>query len=160
MSTPDVESKGSSLSGMLREDTIALRVAAGDWQEAVRAAGELLVGSGAVEPRYVPAMIDMVKEIGPYIVIAPGVALPHARPEDGVLRSCMSLLTLEPPVSFGNEHNDPVTLVVAFGAPESEGHLEALRDLARLLEDAERLAQIKSAASVQDVLDAVAGASL
>lgn len=145
----------SSLPGMLTRETIALRVAVCCWQDAVRHAGRLLVNSGGVEPRYIGAMIDMVGEIGPYIVIAPGIALPHARPEDGVLQPCMSLLTLDPPVDFGNESNDPVDLVVAFGAPESAGHLEALRDLARLLEDEERLERLRSAVSVNEVLDVI-----
>jgi mannitol/fructose-specific phosphotransferase system IIA component (Ntr-type) len=145
---------------MLTADRIALRVAVRDWREAVRHAGELLVESGAVEPRYVEAMIEMVEEIGPYIVIAPGVALPHARPDQGVRRSCMSMVTLDPAVNFGNEHNDPVTLVVAFGAPADEGHIEALRDLARLLEDEDRLEHLKSASSVDEVLHVVDSARL
>jgi mannitol/fructose-specific phosphotransferase system IIA component (Ntr-type) len=149
----------SSLSKMLTKDRIALRVAARDWREAVRHAGRLMVQSGAVEPRYVDAMIEMVEEIGPYIVIAPGVALPHARPEQGVRRSCMSMVTLDPAVNFGNEHNDPVTLVVAFGAQANEGHIEALRDLARLLEDEVRLERLKSASSVDEVLHLVDSAN-
>lgn len=49
----------------------------------MRIGGELLEKSGAIEPRYIDAMINTVKEIGPYIVIAPGIAMPHARPEAG-----------------------------------------------------------------------------
>ncbi|HUT15426.1 MAG TPA: PTS sugar transporter subunit IIA [Anaerolineae bacterium] len=150
----------SSLVNMLTEDTIALGVSVDSWQGAVHAVGELLVESGAVEPRYVPAMVQMVEDIGPYIVIAPGVALPHARPQDGVKSPCMALITLSTPVTFGNEHNDPVWLVVAFGAPDNEGHMEALRDLARLLEDTERLERLRVATSVDEVRKIIGGASL
>lgn len=156
MQQPEVQT--SSLSKMLTKDTIALGVQARDWQQAVREAGKLLVRSGAVERRYVGAMIQMVKDIGPYIVIAPGVALPHARPEDGVKRPCMSLVTLDPPVHFGNEYNDPVTLVVAFGTPDKEGHIEALAELARLLGDAEVLARMKEASLPEELLLLVQGA--
>lgn len=142
----------SSLAQMLTEDTIALRLRVQDWQEAVRKAGELLVRSGAVEPRYVEAMIEMVKEIGPYIVIAPGVALPHARPEEGVRRPCMSLLTLATPVSFGNVYNDPVTVVIAFGTPDREGHISALAELARLLENAPVMEQVKGASTSEEIV--------
>lgn len=156
MQRPDIRT--SSLSKMLTEDTIALGVQARDWQQAVREAGKLLVRSGAVEPRYIEGMIQMVKDIGPYIVIAPGVALPHARPEDGVKRPCMSLVTLDPPVRFGNEYNDPVTLVVAFGTPDKEGHIEALAELARLIGDAKVLARMKEASSSEELLLLVHGA--
>lgn len=147
----------SELSAMLTRDNIALGQTATDWQEAVRRAGELLVKSGAVEPRYVPAMMEMVKEIGPYIVIAPGVALPHARPEEGVLRPCMSLVTLVTPVEFGNEFNDPVDLLVAFGAPDQDGHLKALTGLARLLENSDTLARIRQASDVEEVFELIKG---
>ena len=127
--------EASALSKMLTEETIALGLSVRDWQEAVHEAGSLLVNAGMVEPRYIGAMVQMVEDIGPYIVIAPGVALPHARPEDGVKNACMSLVTLSPPVNFGNEHNDPVELVVAFGTTDNEAHIEALTELARLLGD-------------------------
>ena len=85
---------------MISSKTIALNVDAKDWKEAVRVSGGLLVKNGLVEPRYVDAMIEMVNTIGPYIVISPGVAMPHARPEDGVLEPCMSLITLKTPDQF------------------------------------------------------------
>lgn len=145
----------SALSRMLTEKTIALGLPAQNWQDAVRAAGNLLVRSGKVEPRYVDGMIRMVQEIGPYIVIAPGVALPHARPEDGVIEPCMSLVTLRPPVPFGNDTNDPVELVVAFGSPDSKGHLQALAELARLLENESALSRLKNATSPRDVVTVI-----
>ena len=75
-------------------------------------------------------MIHTAEELGPYIVIAPGIAMPHSRPEDGVLKPCVALMTLSTPVNFGNEENDPVRLVFSFGAPDKEQHVEALRELA------------------------------
>lgn len=147
-----VHRKQPSLADMLTLDSIALQVHAADWQDAVRQAGGLLVATGAAEPRYVEAMVAMVKEIGPYIVIAPGVALPHARPEEGVRRPCMSLLTLASPVNFGNAYNDPVTVVIAFGTPDGEGHIGALAEVARLLENAPLVEQIRSASKPEEVV--------
>jgi mannitol operon transcriptional antiterminator len=121
------------LSDYLTEKTIALNVAVKDWQEAIRAAGQLLVETGGVEPRYVEGMIRTAEELGPYIVIAPGIALPHARPEEGVIKNCFSLITLSSPVDFGNEDNDPVLVVIAFGATDQESHVEALAELARAI---------------------------
>jgi mannitol operon transcriptional antiterminator len=144
-----------ALSEMLTEETIVIGLAVADWQEAVRASGSLLVRAEKVEPRYVEGMIRMVQEIGPYIVIAPGVALPHARPEDGVRETCMSLVTLNPPVAFGNKNNDPVELVVAFGSPDSKGHMEALAELARLLENEATLNALKTAACPRDIVAVV-----
>jgi mannitol/fructose-specific phosphotransferase system IIA component (Ntr-type) len=140
---------------MLTSQTTALGLQVQDWQQAVREAGKLLVRVGAVEPRYVDAMIQMVQEIGPYIVIAPGVALPHARPEDGAKGTGMSLVTLNPPVNFGNKHNDPVELVIAFAAADDKAHIEALAELARLLEDPNILGKIKQASSPEELLSLI-----
>lgn len=147
--------KASSLSSMLTNETVVLGLRVPDWQQAVREAGNLLVRVGAVEPRYVNAMIRMVQEIGPYIVIAPGVAMPHARPEDGVNTPGMSLVTLAPPVRFGNKHNDPVDLVIAFAAKDHNSHIEALAELARLLEDQETLKELRRASSPEELLSVI-----
>lgn len=150
----------STLLEMLTRETVALRVAVPNWQEAVKTAGNLLVKAGTVEPRYIDGMIRMVQEIGPYIVIAPGVALPHARPEDGVNQACLSLVTLKPPVKFGNPNNDPVELVIAFGSTDSESHIEALAELARLIGDADTLKSLKEASSPDELLEVIKRAEL
>lgn len=140
------------LSDYLTEKTIAVNVAADDWQEAIRAAGQLLVETGGVEPRYIEAMIRTAEELGPYIVIAPGIAIPHARPEEGVIKNCFSLITLSPPVEFGNEDNDPVVVVVAFGATDHESHVETLAELARAIAQDRFLEKAKNAPSKKGLL--------
>jgi PTS system ascorbate-specific IIA component len=112
--------------------TVAARtaVAAAGWEEAVRAATRPLVEAGAVEERYADACIRMVSEHGPYMVVAPGIALAHARPEDGARELCLSVAVLSGPVDFGHPDNDPVDLVFAFGSPDADQHVELLGALA------------------------------
>jgi mannitol/fructose-specific phosphotransferase system IIA component (Ntr-type) len=141
-----------NLRELLRPPLVATKVAAADWQDAIRAVGALLVADDAVEPRFVDAMIEVAKEFGPYIVVAPGIALPHARPEDGVKRASIGMITLAQPVEFGNEDNDPVTLVVALAAMDHKGHIQGLSELASVLGDDEMLARLKSATTVEDIL--------
>ena len=102
------------------------------------------------------AMIKNVKELGPYIVIAPGIAMPHARPEDGVKKVCMSLITLSNPVEFGNEENDPTKIVICVGAKDHHTHLKAISELTQLLECSENVSRIKHFKDVKDLLDLVA----
>ncbi len=120
-------------SDLLTVDTIAVNVQATDWRDVVRQVGRFMVNSGAVEERYIDGMIRTAEELGPYIVIAPGIAMPHSRPEDGVIRPVMALLTLREPIEFGNPENDPVRLVFAFGAVDNEQHVEALRQVSLVL---------------------------
>ncbi len=133
------------LKDLLTEDTIKLNVDADNWEEAVKIGGELLEKSGAIEHRYIDAMINAVKEIGPYIVIAPGIAMPHAKPESGVKKIGMSLITLKNPVNFGNKENDPVKIVVCLCAIDHSTHLKALAELVEFLGDEESVNKIKLA---------------
>ena len=63
-------------------DTTALGRRADGWEDAVRQAGALLEKAGAIAPAYTQAMVDMVREMGPYIVIMPGVALAMRGPRE------------------------------------------------------------------------------
>lgn len=131
-------STSPALSSLLDDRAIRVGQSAVDWRAAVRLAGDALVASGATSAAYTDEMIATVEELGPYIVIAPGIALAHSRPSPAVLRAGMSLVTLSTPVEFGHRQNDPVTLVVGLAAPDEEGHVLALATLAEFLADDDR----------------------
>lgn len=133
------------LSALITEDIVGAKVMADSWEDAVEYAGNLLSKAGKVEPAYITAMIKAIKEIGPYVVIAPGIALPHARPEDGVITPCLGVITLLRPVRFGHSQNDPVDLIFALGAADKNTHISALQQLATFLSDPSVLEAIRSA---------------
>ena len=133
------------------EDTVVCNVEVSTWEEAVLTAGELMLKVGAVEERYLGAMIEVTKELGPYCVIAPGIALPHARPEDGVIENCFCLITLKNPVEF-NSHNDPVKMVVAFAARDKEEHIKTLERVASFLQNNEVVEKIKATDNKMEIL--------
>lgn len=144
-----------SLSSLLPVSAIRLKVRAADWRDAVRACGEALVAGGITTPAYTAQMIATVEQLGPYLVIAPGIALAHARPSSAVLRPGLSWVTLAQPVRFGHKDNDPVTLVVGLAAPDDYSHVQALATLAGLLEDATRRAALLAVQTPSDVLAAI-----
>lgn len=128
-----------------------------DWRAAVRLACGLLEDQGAVTAMYAERCIAMVEEHGPYIVLAPGIALAHARPEDGVQRLGVSVATLAEPVRFGHEDNDPVDVVFAFGSPDKEQHVGLLSTLAQhlLAGLAERLREAEDDSTARSLLQDV-----
>lgn len=141
------------LKDLLTERTIKLNVEVKDWEEAVKVGGELLEKDGAIEHRYIDAMINSVKEIGPYIVIAPGIAMPHARPEAGAKKIGMSLITLKNPVNFGNKENDPVKIVVCLCAIDHSSHLKALSELVELLGDERFISTLLNSSSQDEIFN-------
>lgn len=114
--------------------------------EVIQMSGKMLAAAGAVEPRYADAMKKVMDDLGPYCVIAPGIALLHARPEDGVIRSCLSLITLQKPIEFGHSSNDPVDLAFALGALDKKSHISALAELAGYLSNADFLRVLRNSA--------------
>jgi len=148
-----------NLRELLRPQLSDVNVKVEDWQGAVRAAGRLLVEDQAAEPRFVEAMIQVANDLGPYIVVAPGIALPHARPEDGVLKASMAMITLDPPIDFGNERNDPVSIVVALAAKDNEQHVEGLAEMAKVLSQPELVEGLKHARSRDELLSIMFNAS-
>ena len=100
-------------------------------------------------------MIKMIKEIGPYVVIAPGLALGHTGSDQGVNRTCFSLITLKNPVNFGVPDNDPVDIVFCFAAPNKEEHMSALREMALFCCDGSNLEFIRTAATPQQVRESL-----
>src|SRR3989442_13538050 len=155
LTSASTEQARPHLSALLPIAAIRLNVPATDWRDAVRASGDALVAGGITTPASTDQVIAHVEQLGPYIVIAPGIALAHARPSDAVLRPGLSWVTLAQPVRFGHKDNVPVTLVVGLAAPDSSSHVQALATLPGLLEDRPRRETRLRAKTPRDVLAAI-----
>lgn len=121
------------------------------WQQSIALAGSALQAQGATTAAYTREMIETVLEHGPYIVIAPGIALAHARPSRAVLRPALSLVTLGHPVCFGAEKNDPVDLVFGLAATDANSHLDLMRHLAQILSDDTAITRLRAAQNFQQI---------
>jgi PTS system ascorbate-specific IIA component len=120
-------------------------------ESALRVAGGLLEISGRTDGPYTDAMVAALHEFGPYFVVAPGIAIAHARPSESVYSMGLSLLVLNEPIEFGNEANDPVRLVFGLCAPDHDGHLGVMAELSNLLMDADRVNSLLNAVTVEDI---------
>ena len=136
-----------------KEQFIKVNALADSWKDAIVQAGELLLNNDCIEPCYVQEMIRMVEEAGPYMVIAPGVALAHARPEDGVKKIGLAFMTLKNPVEFGNPDNDPVRLVIALGAVDNSSHLEVIAEMAELLIDENAMEKLYACGNAKEMAE-------
>lgn len=142
---------------IISEEVIVLNAEADTWQEAIRKAAEPLVESGYIKDGYINGIIENVESSGPYIVIAPHVAIPHARPNDQVLKNCIGICTLKKPVEFGNKANDPVKYLFCLVAVDDDAHLASLSELALLLEDEEFYKMLSCAQNKTEVIEYLKG---
>ncbi len=138
-----------SLQEVMRETNILIGYKAKTWQEAVQIASLPLLNSMSITPNYVNTMIEMFEHQEPYIVIAPRVAIPHARPEDGVNHLSMSLLKLDEDVDFGGY---PIRIFIVIAAIDRSTHLRALMQLNDLLSEESNIHKILEATLKQEIL--------
>jgi ascorbate PTS system EIIA or EIIAB component len=114
-------------------ESIAIREQAPSFLAAIRESAGLLNRAGFATSSYPERVVANLEKLGPYFVVAPGVAIAHAAPGSDVLRPGMSLLKLNQPVLSGARQNDPISLVFSLCTPDAEQHIEALGNFAILM---------------------------
>ena len=128
---------------------------ASDWQEAIRLACSPLIRDGTVDERYPEEIIRCVKEYGPYIVLLPGVAMPHSQENSPLVHDTgVSFMRLEEPVSF--DENDPekwADLFFAIAANNPERHLQNIMNLMTIFQDEALLQRLRESSCCQDLLE-------
>ena len=135
---------------ILSDDNIQLNIKPDSWKEAIEESAQPLLDKKVIEDKYVHAMINSVKEFGPYIVFGNGLALAHARPEDGVNELGLSVATLNTPIDFGNEGNDYAEVVFCLAAVDSYSHLNIIKSLVGLLDEEDKLNQLKKSKDIEE----------
>lgn len=140
---------------LAQNHSIRLQAEAETWQEAVKIGVDLLVAADVVEPRYYQAILDGVAQHGPYFVIAPGLAMPHGRPEEGV-KTGFALVTLKKPLIFNHEDNDPVDILITMAAVDATTHQEVgIMQIVNLFDDEANFDRLRACRSEQEVLDLI-----
>ena len=135
----------------IENNSIRLGLTAKDWQEAVKLSVDPLIESGAVLPEYYDAIIASTKEHGPYYILTPGMAMPHARPEAGVQRDAFSLITLTEPVTFTD--GKEVSVLLTLAATSSAIHASvAIPQIIALFELDNAIDRLRACKTPEDVL--------
>jgi PTS system ascorbate-specific IIA component len=143
------------LNDWINENNTQIITKTQDWKSAVALAVQPLIDSGAAESRYLQAIYDMHREIGPYYVLGEGIAMPHARPEEGAVRTALSLVIVSEGVEFGSEDNDPVYVIFALSATDSHSHIEMIASLSHLFCDDVAAGKLKTSKNKQEALEII-----
>lgn len=138
------------LKDILSDDLIVLQHSASDWKQVIKDAALPLLSSGYINEDYIHAMIQSILKYGPYIVIGPHIALAHARPEEGVNKLGISVMTLKTPVNFGNKENDPVEIIFCLAAVNDYSHMNALKSIVQLVNDEVKVQLLVRASEISE----------
>lgn len=137
---------------MLKFENVQILQNVKDWEQSVHVAVQPLVDGGYAEARYIDGIIANAKELGPYFVLCPDLALLHARPEQGALKQQLAVTVLREPVRFKEEGPD-VRLLVTLVATDSDSHINVMRQLAMMFGDPANIAKVVEATSEQEIYD-------
>ena len=122
------------------------------WEDAVKAACEPLLSQGVIMPEYVDAIINNVKEFGPYIVIAPDICIPHAKEDNFVNDTAICFMKSNNPVHFveGDPTKD-ARLFFVLASKNNDIHLNNLSELVTILSDEDKLNILLRADKAEDL---------
>lgn len=106
-----------------------------NWKDSIVACGTTLINEGFITSEYIDSIIACIEKFGPYIVIAPNIAMPHSSENTlGALKTGISFMKVEEPVIFDkNDREKDARLFFTLVSTNHEEHLENMVALSETL---------------------------
>lgn len=125
------------LSKMIEKQHICFEEGFENWEDAIRASCKPLEADGTVDSTYSQQIIDCIHKYGPYIVIAPMIAMPHSQENaEGVNKTAVSFMKTKNIVKFDpNDDEKDARLFFTLASQDHNQHLENMSALATMLDN-------------------------
>lgn len=125
------------LSKMLDAKHVLFADGFASWQDAIKASCRPLEADGTVNSEYAQQIIDCINKYGPYIVIAPMIAMPHSQENaQGVFKTAVSFMKTKNIVQFDpNDREKDARLFFTIASQDHNQHLENISALATMLDN-------------------------
>lgn len=121
------------LSKYIYEDNIQLNLVADNWEDAIRLSAMPLLKNNDITEEYIDAMIDNINNLGAYIVVDDGIAIPHAKPDNYVKNFGITINTFSKPITIGSHNN--IRIFITIASTNNEDHIELITQIMKLIED-------------------------
>ena len=123
------------------------------WEDAIYKSCEKLIEKDIVDNNYPEQIIKTIEKYGPYIVLIPGVAMPHCQENaEGVNDTAIAFMKVNKPVVFDKEDKDKDANIFFTVASENPTkHLENITKLSEILCNEEILEAFNKAESEDDL---------
>jgi PTS system ascorbate-specific IIA component len=124
------------------------------WEAAIRISCRPLIEDGTIDPAYADEIVAAVREHGPYIVLMPGFALPHAMKNSiNAHGTAIAFMKLAQPVSFDvNNPEKDASVFFTLAAVDNEEHLKNMRKLWKMLTNEELCSELRRVQTVEELL--------
>ncbi|WP_156300219.1 PTS sugar transporter subunit IIA [Streptobacillus canis] len=139
---------------LFNKNNVGIRESVQNWEEAIKLAARPLVDSGNIREEYIDKMIESVNNLGFYIVLTDDIAMPHARPEDGVIETGVSFLKVNEAVEFGDTK---LHLIFVLAAKDKDSHIDTIGALLEIFQDDEKIEKLKEAKKLEELIEIIEG---
>lgn len=121
-----------------------------NWEDAIIKSCSSLEENGAVSLEYSKELIECIKKYGPYIVIEPGIAMPHSTQQGkNVFKTEISFTKFAKPVKFDDENE--ATLFFTLASKDPEIHIENIQKLMEVLVNDELKEELFNIKNIEDL---------
>ncbi len=144
---PAEEEAEAETPDLLAEDSVVLQGRARTRDDAITEAGQLLVACGAVDEAYVDSMHEREKSVSTHM--GNGLAIPHGTNDakSSIRRTAISFVRYSDGIDWKGKEARFVVGIAGAG----DDHLKLLGRLGRVFVDADRVAELEAADSVDEV---------
>ena len=127
-----------------------------EWREALRLGCKPLEADGTVDPVYAEVIVENVEKNGPYIVLVPGVAMPHTTENaKGCNGTAIGFMHTTESVHFDEENPTPDTdakIFFTLCSTNQDEHFQNMQRLMAVLTNEEAVAKLMEATCPEDLL--------
>lgn len=123
------------------------------WEDAIYVSYQPLLKNQVVDEAYIKAVIDCVKEYGPYIVLIPGIAMPHSTEgATGCNGTAISFLRVKEEVDFDPQDPDKkARLFFSLAAVDHNQHIQNIQQLMDTLMNEEIIDALYACETIEDL---------
>ena len=142
------------LGEIIKNNRVRFAGKADNWEEAIRMSCKVLIEEGTINAGYADEIIAAIHELGPYIVLMPGFALPHAmKNSENAHGTAIAFMKLSEPVSFDKNNSEKsASVFFTLVARDNEEHLKNMRKLWKMLTNEELCADLLKVSSVEELM--------
>lgn len=123
-----------------------------DYQSAIKMTCDMLEKQGVVDHKYYQAILDNIKKYGGYFYLGKGICMPHARTEDGAMKSGMCILMIKNPVDF---LKNQVRVFITIAAKDETEHFNNLHKIAKFCNDEEKIKKLEKITNEKELLELI-----
>ena len=138
------------IDSLKENNSVVLKQEVKTWEEAIEVCMKPLLNNGSIKREYIDSIISRTNELGPFYILAPGLAMPHERPEKGVNKDSFSFVTLKESVKFPD--GQEVDILIGLAATSTDIHNgEAIPQIVSIFDDEDAFEKIREAKIPEDI---------